>query len=101
MSKIGNNEKCYCGSELKYKKCCKNIVSTVLPPMNVQQAIARDIIFERNSHIKEPHCKVCGDKDDLVDMKVSQGPMKIVETLTLCKECINIQKTMRNNYFRN
>ena len=39
MSKIGNNEKCYCGSELKYKKCCKNIVSTVLPPMNVQQAI--------------------------------------------------------------
>lgn len=23
-NKIGNNDKCPCGSDLKYKKCCKN-----------------------------------------------------------------------------
>ena len=25
-NKIGNNDKCPCGSDLKYKKCCKNKV---------------------------------------------------------------------------
>ena len=40
MSKIGRNETCHCGSQLKYKKCCLNKTT-------------KNISFNVNSNSKE------------------------------------------------
>jgi hypothetical protein len=88
------NDKCLCGSNKKYKKCCKIDVlhkHNYLPPQSESQSIARftsDILMK---NIQEPHCKVCGDTEK--DGKIFKIPTQ-TNDIYLCQFCYNVQKNM-------
>lgn len=88
MVSIGNNELCHCGSTKKYKKCCKNKVHQYAPPKNIFQKLARDFNAERLQDVKEAHCMVCGDKKDLLEIRMDIGEM------CFCRFCYKIQIDM-------
>lgn len=46
MRKIGRNEKCYCGSGLKYKKCC---INKTTPSINIPQTTSPTNLSHENS----------------------------------------------------
>jgi len=37
--KVGRNEKCPCGSEVKYKKCCGSLVNIVKDPTPQEEKV--------------------------------------------------------------
>jgi hypothetical protein len=88
MPAQGNNEKCGCGSGKKFKKCCKDSQFEYVEPQSIFQSIARDIIAERLRDIKEPHCMICGDTNDLINIQMNIGEK------TFCRFCHGVQMSM-------
>jgi hypothetical protein len=101
-SKQKVNDKCLCGSGLKYKKCCKNnkdlyndikVLDThkYIPPKTIIQSIARNTLDILMENIKEPHCKICGDTEK--DGKIVKVPTQIGD-IYFCEFCYNVQIKM-------
>ena len=101
-SKQKVNDKCLCGSGLKYKKCCKikqdsksniEVLDThkYIPPQTITQSVSRNILDKLMENIKEPHCKICGDTEK--DGKILKVPTQVGD-IYLCEFCYNIQKKM-------
>ena len=62
-------------------------------PRSKKQDGIRKAIDEVLSGIKEPHCKICGDTDDLKTVGVLKGKEHI--KMIFCEFCYNIQINMR------
>ena len=58
-------------------------------PCSVEQKITRQEIYRLNSEIKIPHCRVCGDTEDLVITKTKEN-----ETVIFCSYCFKCQETL-------
>jgi hypothetical protein len=88
------NDKCLCGSEKKYKKCCLNKTlielppHTDLPPISFEQMMVRNQLEKIMENIKEPHCKICGDTEK--DGKIMKIPTQNND-MYLCEFCYNVQ----------
>ncbi len=92
------NDKCFCGSGKKYKKCCINKPNynvipthTYLPPQTLTQSIIRHTLDELMENITDPHCKICGDTEN--DGKILKIPTQIGD-IYLCEFCYNFQSKM-------
>lgn len=92
------NDKCLCGSDKKYKKCCINKppsnvipIHTYLPPQTLSQLITRITLDKLMKNITDPHCKICGDTEN--DGKIIKIPMQI-GNIYLCEFCYNVQSKM-------
>ncbi len=68
-----------------------HVQSVELPPKNIMELAGRAIIDERNSKIKEPHCRICGDTEaDGLLVKITTQ----VSTFSLCEVCFECQESM-------
>ena len=96
------NDKCLCGTGLKYKKCCKNkhesknnieVLDThkYTHPKTMGQLLWRNISDKSMENIKEPHCKICGDTEK--NSKIFKIPTQIGD-IYLCEFCYNVQIKM-------
>ena len=56
-----------------------------VPPADMKQAIARQVIADCLKHINVPHCLICGDTEKLKTLQTNKGK------LTVCEFCHNIQ----------
>lgn len=54
MKNIRRNDKCKCGSGLKYKKCCKEKVEKSIQIMNTMHNNQKDILIVKKLGIEEP-----------------------------------------------
>ena len=60
-----------------------------LPPATAEQKIARDELVRLTSNIREPHCCICGDIDDLVRTKTDKN-----KTVIFCRFCFRCQEKL-------
>lgn len=98
------NDKCLCGSDKKYKKCClgKNIAAldehNYVHPNSIHQLHIRNVIqqyaaasVKARGREGDPYCRVCGDTEDLC--KILVIPTQ-AGNINLCEDCYRIQKSM-------
>lgn len=87
-NKIGVNDSCPCGSGKKYKKCCRLNKFVEVGPQNPEQQLWREMTKRMFADIKEPHCKICGDTDELRKIQTNKGEA------IFCEYCYNVQMNM-------
>jgi len=95
------NDKCFCCSTKKYKKCCLNKSSnynnqviqedSYLPSKNINELITRNTLNDLMKNINKEHCEICGDTND--DEKILKITTQKKDTF-LCETCYNIEINM-------
>jgi hypothetical protein len=85
------NDLCACASGKKYKKCCMNIVKDKhieIPAQTPCQAEFREYTRNLFQKIEGPHCKICGDTEQLLKILTQN------DYILLCDFCYNVQMNM-------
>jgi esterase/lipase len=91
MTKVTEKQKQQKLQQKKQEEEDKKKIYKYLPPTNTFQANYRNEMKKTLSHIKEPHCMVCGDTDE--QCKIVEIPTNVGIKI-LCTDCFAIQKNM-------
>ena len=86
------NDNCPCNSDKKCKKCSCNM-HVEFGPQTSEELQWRECTIQRFKYIKEPHCRVCGDTTELVQIQTQNGER------VFCDFCYNVQLICKINRF--